>query len=172
MKKILFTCGCFAFAGFLTAQSLVPYEVPDSPFKIYTFGTPETEISYSEDSSRVWTTESNYDSSTYSFIGVELSEPIESETEQLELLQAYMDFLVATFEITNTAGYGLGHTLEREPGFQGVRDFWIDAAGVEYSVMGWVNNRYVVVFLVSKSGELPDYERSEIFLKSLHILSN
>lgn len=144
-------------------------------FQKYTVGTKGTTVyfpgamsesdfgtSYSSDSSRVITGEKlAVDSLNYAMILVELTEPL-TEEDMEEVLTNYMDYLKEQFGVTGAAGYGKGHTSEKNPGAKGVIDFWEDAEENKYDVSGWVNSNFIAVMLVYGQKET-NYNISKMF---------
>lgn len=144
------------------------YPIGDSGCEGYFPGDPEFEMTWSDDSSKVYTGEVALDSFNYFAICVKLSEPQSaSQREQLDLLESYMDFLQEALEVTGSAGYGEGHTLEYYPSVSGVIDYWEDAGGNSYTVKGWTNTQYLVVLGIYGQGEYPYFNAGQMYLEGI-----
>lgn len=128
---------------------------------------PIFELAYSQDSSKITTTEIQIDAHYFSLIHVDIKNAITDSLEQEQLLVNYLDFLRDNFSIVQSAGYGKGHTLSTYPKAHGMIDFWKDVEGNEYSVKGWVTKNTVSIFMVYGTGEYPIYNVKELFFNGL-----
>ncbi len=161
----------------VTAHAQVPrfekHQVGTTGVSLYCPTTPEFELSYSEDSSAVYTTDMEVDSFNFSAIVVEFSSEMgEDKTANEELLITYLDFLQNQFEITGNAGYGKGHTLEQYPDVVGVIDYWEDADNTQYSITGWINSKYLVVLLIYGPETYPNYTVTELYFNGVRFEPN
>ncbi len=161
----------------VTAYAQVPrfekHQVGTTGVSLYCPATPEFDLSYSEDSSAVYTTDMEVDSFYFSAIVVEFSAAIgDDKTANEELLITYLDFLQNQFAITGNAGYGKGHTLEQYPDVVGVIDYWQDADSTQYSITGWINSKYLVVLLIYGPSTYPIYNVAELYFKGVRFESN
>lgn len=127
---------------------------------------PEFELTYSEDNAEVYTASMDIDSFTFGCIAVKFAEPFtDSDPDDMEeLLMSYMDYLKEAFEITGSAGYGRGHTLEAYPDARGVLDYWEDAQHTQYKVMGWVNQNNLGFLYVSGPKDYPFANLQDMYL--------
>jgi hypothetical protein len=126
---------------------------------------PSFEISYSEDSSRVYTGEVKVDDFSFGIICVKFSSIMESgKEEKEELLVRYLDFLKSTLNIKEAAGYGKGHTLASCPAANGIIDFWTDVDGFKWQVKGWINESNLSVLYIYGKEDYPNYNIASIFL--------
>ncbi|MBK8558079.1 MAG: hypothetical protein IPL65_21095 [Lewinellaceae bacterium] len=127
---------------------------------------PEFEMNPSEDGAEVYTAEVTVGDFAYSCIGVKFSEPFsDSSPDDMEaLLESYLDFLKDAFEIEGSAGYGHGHTLEAYPDARGLLDYWRDADGLEYSIMGWANQSNLGVLIIYGKTEYPSVSAANMYL--------
>jgi hypothetical protein len=83
------------------------------------------ELSYSPDSSKVYTGEVFSDNHHFSIILVELKDYVfENKEEKEGMITSYLDYLKESFSIVSAAGYGNGHTMESNPEAVGVIDYW------------------------------------------------
>jgi len=99
-----------------------------------------TDSTYSEDSSLIYSGEIALDSFHFFIILVDIKNPIpDSGLARETVLVNYLDHLKSSFSITESVGYGRGHTL---PGYDqalGVLDYWKDEFGDSWSVKGWTD---------------------------------
>jgi hypothetical protein len=131
-------------------------------------GDPQFETTFSEDSSKVYTGEVSTDSFNYFAICVKLSLVLnDAKEEQIGLLESYMDYLQQAFDITASAGYGEGHTLDGYPAVSGVIDYWTDIDGYQWAVKGWVNAQFLVVMGIYGSGEYPYFNAQQMYFNGI-----
>lgn len=122
------------------------------------------ELTLSEDSSEVWTAETEIDSLLYSVICVKFNDMILELTEDKTfMIESYLDFLKTQFEIIDSAGYGEGHSMTDDPSVIGVIDFWVDDENYQYSVKSWCNGEILAVMLVH-SYQNPENVSANVFL--------
>ena len=126
----------------------------------------EFEMSYSEDSAKVYTGECKADGISYGLICVKLKEPVEAGTQAEDLMINYLDFLKTQFKIKSSAGYGKGHTMDKKPEAKGVIDYWTDQTGDEWKVKGWTDGKFIAVLYVYASGKLEYSPKQDVFLNS------
>lgn len=125
------------------------------------------EKSFSDDSSEVYTLDIEEGGYHYAAIVVKLNgTTLETYEERESLLIDYMDFLMSTFNITEVAGYGKGHTLESEPDAVGVIDYWFDGED-EWAVKGWATKTHIVILMLYGSDEYPSITSQELFLNGV-----
>lgn len=126
----------------------------------------EIDVSKSDDGADVYTAEVQLDNIFYGIILVDFlpgsMDGISKEGME-EVLTSYLDFLQGSLSITETAGYGKGHTLESNPDAVGVLDYWEDATGEPWVIKGWVDNNSLAVMYIYSS-ELPAQGIQDIFL--------
>ncbi|MBL7764987.1 MAG: hypothetical protein JNJ58_02760 [Chitinophagaceae bacterium] len=146
VKKPVGNSGCFAY-------------LPDDQ-------TPKNfDISYSPDSSKLYTGDFSSGEFHYSLIVVKLKEKISgTRTEMEDLLIAYLDYLQTSFNITNTTGYGKGHILKDAPDAIGVLDYWEDSEDDSWVVKGWTNGSIMAVMMVYGPREYPNQNALDLFL--------
>lgn len=153
------------------APKFAKYPIGNSGLNIYLPAQPDSvTLAYSPDSSKVYTIES-LDSSSgkyYHFgaIVVDLKEKLAGGEEE-DMIIAYLDYLKTAFEITESAGYGKGHTLETHPAAKGVIDYWKDKEGDEWRIFAWADTNYVVVMFEYGPGDYPNENVIEIFRKGI-----
>ncbi|MCG3168075.1 MAG: hypothetical protein POELPBGB_03875 [Bacteroidia bacterium] len=123
------------------------------------------DVSKSDDGADVYTAEVEFDSSFYGMIVVDfVPGTMDGSTKEdmEELLVGYLDFLQQQFMITESAGYGRGHTLESNPNAVGVIDYWADETGFEYKVKGWADTKTLAVLYIG--GKEPVFNVQEMYL--------
>jgi hypothetical protein len=127
------------------------YDIEDSGCKVYLPKAPENiDVSYSQDSSLVYTLEVDPEYwSPYRFglIVVKLKD-VDLNGQEEDMLKAYMDFLKTTLNITSSAGYGLGHTLNTHSTAKGVLDYWLDDQGDDWVVKGWAAESTLTIMYI------------------------
>jgi hypothetical protein len=165
----------FLFCFVLTAYQLIAkpprmakYPVGKSGIQLYFPAKPsEATLSYSEDSSKIYTISSldTSQNSQYYFdaIIVELKDDIKAQEHIDDLVVPYLDFLKKQFNIANAVGYGKGHTLSTHLTAKGVIDYWDDGDGLMYKVTGWGAEKYIVILVVYGVEEYPIFNITEMF---------
>lgn len=128
---------------------------------------PEIDVTYSEDSSQVYTYEERIGEHNFALIHVKISIPLEDSLTEIQTLLSYLDFLKEQFSVTQSAGYGMGHTLEDSPETQGLIDYWEDADGLQYAIKAWVNKNYITVFLIYGQDEYPIYNVQQMYFNGI-----
>jgi hypothetical protein len=154
------------------AQNFQKYQINNSGRYAYFPEDPGVfEVEPSEDGSDVYTADilfvdKHFRTSHYGTIMVDFPDNVfnESSKEQLEgLLIGYLDYLKQSFSITESTGYGKGHTLESNPDAIGVIDYWVDVDKTPWKIKGWVDkNTLAVMFIYGES--LPEEGYQEMFL--------
>jgi len=125
------------------------------------------EKSFSDDSSEVYTLDVEESGYHYAGIVVKLNgTTLETYEERESLLINYMDFLTSTFNITEVAGYGKGHTLESNSDAVGVIDYWFDGED-EWAVKGWATKTHLVILMLYGADEYPSITSQELFLNGV-----
>ena len=148
-----------------SGQSMKKYPISGSGCFAYMFCEPgEFEKTYSEDSSVVFTGECNEDSLTSGIICVKLRETVAAGDDAENLLISYLDYLKTIFEISSSAGYGKGHTLDGKLEARGVIDYWKNKEGSEWKVKGWTDGKFISVLYVMAKGELNETTKMDVFL--------
>ncbi len=128
------------------------------------------EVEPSEDGSDVYTGEvlfvKDFQSCHYGIIMVDFTDGMmdELDKEGLEgVLISYLDYLKQSFSITESTGYGKGHTLESNPDAVGVIDYWVDVDKTPWEIKGWIDkNTLAVMFIYGE--KLPEEGYQEMFL--------
>lgn len=164
---VIFFIGIFLPAS-LSAQ--VPrfskYNVMESGASLYMPEEPLWELSYSEDSSEVYTTEVLYDSVLYGAIVVKFGESLGDDPEVWEnVLVSYLEFLNSdAFGFTSVTDPGYGHTLESHPSAKGILEYGEDESGTQFAIKGWVDQNFLSVLYTGSIGEM-NFNVQQIFLQ-------
>lgn len=167
MKKILLlfiltTCTLLSFG-----QSLKKYTISNTGCSVYMFCDPgEFELSYSEDTARIFTAECTTDSITFSVILVELKDSTTTLKDGEDLLVAYLDYLKTAYKISSAVGYGKGNRLRENANTIGVIDFWKGDDAANWKVKAWTNKKFIAVLMCYSKLELPD-TKVNVFLEGV-----
>jgi hypothetical protein len=165
MKKLAFMACILLALSSTQAQSLKKYPIGNSGCSVYMYCDPgEFEISYSQDSATIFSSECEKKPLNYSVICVKLREPVAAGDDAEGLLISYLDYLKTAFHIKSSAGYGKGHTLEKKPEARGVIDYWNDADGVAWKVKGWTDGKFIAVLAVYGKGKVDITPKEDLFL--------
>jgi len=131
-------------------------------------GSPEFDMSASEDGSQVHTGGLEQGGFVYGVIALRFATPLDDDPETWEqLLITYLDFLKGQLGVTGAAGYGPGHRLESEPSARGVIDFWEDSSGTKYAIKGWVTQTHLAVLYIAGPTEYPVFNAQQIYLDGI-----
>ncbi len=174
MKTLIFSLLLMLFCGFSQAQDdefNVPRFVkqPIENTGCYAYFPSDAEmtfdLSYSPDSSKVYTGDFLSGDFHYSIILVQLKDLVMENTEDKEnMLVAYLDYLRESFSIVGSAGYGKGHTMESNPSAAGMIDYWQDDEGDLWMVKAWADGSTIAVMLIYGTIEYPSYSAAQLFL--------
>ncbi len=128
---------------------------------------PNFELSYSPDSSKVYTGEVLSGNHHFSVILIEFNDmELQNKEEKETILVNYLDYLQETFNIENAAGYGKGHTMESDSEAVGVIDYWQDVDSDLWVVKAWANKNYLAVMMLYGPEEYPYFNLQQLFLDS------
>ena len=167
MKSLLlFILVCLSFAAW--SQEPIPrmqkYSVLETGCTYYLPDSVNFELSFSEDGAKVIVCEVLFGNFHFSTITVEFVEgTVESEEDKKAILESYLDYLKGTFEITESANYGWGHTLDSNPNAIGVIDYWVDSEGTQFALKAWCDGAFLSVMLIYGNEEYPYYNVQEMF---------
>lgn len=174
MKTLIFLILPLFLVGTLRAQSadftpprLVKTAIGASGCHAYLPDDAEIafDVSYSPDSSVVYTGDFASGDFHYAVIVVKLNNMVlETLEEKQAMLTSYLDFLQSEFSITESAGYGMGHTLTAYPDATGVLDYWEDADLDEWTVKAWADGSTMAVMAVYGATDYPSYSALEVYL--------
>lgn len=136
-----------------SAQSrLKKLPIGNSGCAAYFYCNPgEADLSYSPDSSQVYTMSCNDSSLNYGLICIRFNASMLPLSEPVELMTQYMEFLKTSFEVTQAAGFGKGHTLAGQDGVSGVIDYWTTKDGNEIQVKSWTDGKGIGFMYVKGS---------------------
>lgn len=163
LLSFIFTClsPCEGTAQIRFAK----YPVEDTKCHIYLPAAPEWQLSYSEDSSRIYISVVEIDSISFCTFVIELKESLADDRSAYEnVLLSFMAHLNQNvFEVTNAMEPGMGHTLESNPKAVGVIQYAEDAEGNQMKVKGWADPHHIAVLYVISKSEVA-FNIQEMFL--------
>ncbi len=141
-----------AFAASAQVPRFAKYQINQTGRYAYYPSDPGTaKAEKSDDGSDVYTLEVQSDSTFYGTIMVDFTDGLldaSSKQEIEDMLISYLDYLQGAFSITESAGYGKGHTLESNPDAIGVIDYWQDATGEPWIIKGWADKNTLAVMYI------------------------
>lgn len=156
----IFFCTCISLVN---AQGMKKYDIDGSGCKAYFFCDPGAAMkSYSEDSSEIYTMECNADNLHYGLICVKYSAAALPIAEPETLMIQYVDYLKQQFNITESAGYGKGHTMSSNVKATGMIDYWKDSEGGEWKIKSWTDGQFIGFMYVYGDAELPGDKTTKI----------
>lgn len=129
-------------------------------------GEIEFSLEYSPDSSKVYSGEIYVDGYSYAVIAVKFNEAtvLETAEEKNDMLVSYLDFLKESFSITESAGYGMGHTLEKFPDAVGAIDYWLDVDGDVWEIKGWADSNTLGIMMIYGPTDYPNFNAQQLYL--------
>jgi hypothetical protein len=172
MKRIGLIVLLMAVATYGWTQSVprfAKYDIAETGCAVYLPGDPgEFDLTYSEDSSEVYTGEVTHEDFNFAVILVKFYEPLGDENEvKNDMIKGYLDFLQGQFSITGSAGYGEGHTMDAAPNAVGVIDYWEDSDGLQYAIKSWCDGKFLAVLLLYGNEEYPIFNAQQMFLDGI-----
>jgi hypothetical protein len=168
MRKFLLPLLGFALLN-VSAIAQIPrfskYSVKETGAFVYMPAEPNWTIELSEDQSKVYSTQVQSGTTFYGVIVVELAEQLPDDTQVWEnLLSSYMVFLHdEVFQLLSDLDLGYGHKLECCPSAIGILEYGEDVEGIQYSIKGWVNRKYIAVLWMADEEE-PNINYQQLFL--------
>lgn len=157
MIRILTGIFLLAATSFSYGQSFKKYAIGNSGCSVYSYCDPgKFEMTYSQDSAKVFTSECNIDNVYYGMICIELTEPTANIKEGEDVLVSYLDFLKSAFKVTEAAGYGKGHRLRGKEGTRGIIDYWKDGDKNQWKVKGWTDSKFIAVLYAYSLADLSE----------------
>jgi len=167
--KFLILLLLFAVASSTFAQKVPRFKkitIMNSGCSAYFPEEPKNfEVSFSEDSSLVYTASTEFDGFVFGIIAVKFKEQFTaSKTEHEDMAVSYMDFIKTLFNIQASTGYGKGHTHRLNENAIGVIDYWEDSQGQQYKVKCWIDENYICFMYIHGAAEYPYFEAAEMFL--------
>lgn len=169
MKKLTLLLLLLACLGTSFTQSLKKYAIGASGCQAYFYCDPGTfEMTYSEDSSKVYSAECTNDGTGYGVVCVKLSEALTDLTAAEDLLVTYLDYLKTNFKITSSAGYGKGHRLKDREDTRGIIDYWTDKEKDNWKIKGWTDGKFIAVLYAYNKKDIPE-AKVNVFLESFRL---
>ncbi len=152
---------------FCSSQVLKKYNIGKSGCAAGFYCNPGNfEMTYSPDSSKVYTGECKLGGLTYDVICVQMKEQIKELTYAEGVLVQYLDYLKSSIQVTTATGYGKGHKLKGNEKATGITDYWKDKDNNNIKVKGWTDGTYIAVLLVVSDKEIAD-TKSKVFLDGI-----
>ena len=146
------------------SQSIKKYPIGASGCAAYFFCDPGTfNVSYSEDSSKIYMAECISGETNYGLICVQLKQ-VNLKIEEVEpVMLSYLDYLKTLFKVTSAAGYGKGHRLRGQENIHGIIDYWKDDNGQNLKIKSWTDGHFII-FLYAKSAKELVETKTNVFL--------
>ena len=167
MKKMLFIVLILLSTSIIYSQTrFAKYPIEKSGASIYLPGEPTWELTFSEDSSEVYTGNVGIDTVNYSAIVIKFKEKFEDKNgeELQDLLTSYIDFIGSSvLELVEIVPVGYGHTLESNTSAIGAITYGVDADGYNYAIKGWIDNEFLAILMVISETEA-NFTMQELFL--------
>jgi hypothetical protein len=166
MRNLILTALLLVPALLINAQSspvFTRYKISETGCSAYFPSDPgQITVEQSPDSLSVYTGEATWGSANYALILVDLEDHMaDLSIEELEdLMTAYMDYLQGEFDLTESTGYGKGHTLDSNPDATGIIDYWEDDDGTKYDVKSWADNHFLSVLIVYSTEDVDENYKS------------
>lgn len=171
MKKLIFLVFVLILSNVKSQTNSIPrlekMSIPECDCSVYMpQGTSMFNKAFSQDSSLVFTAEYvTEDNFSFSAIAVKFKESLgKDKTINEEMLVMYMDYIKAQLQITESAGYGKGHTMEKYPNAIGIIDYWVDASGFQFAVKGWIDGDKLAILYIAGSTEYPVFNLQQMYL--------
>ena len=141
------------------------YPIEKSGASIYMPDEPTWELTFSEDSSEVYTGDVEIDTVNYGAIVIKFKEKFDENDEELQdLLTSYIDFIGSSvLELVEMVPVGYGHTLESNTSAIGAITYGVDADGYNYAIKGWIDNEFLAILMVISETEA-NFTMQELFL--------
>jgi len=155
-------------SNLLKAQAPIfhKYPIAETGYAVYFPKNPGNfEVTYSKDSLLMYLGNVEFDNIGYDMILTLLNDTYANTSkEELEkLLVTNLDFLKGIYNVSDTTGYVRGQKIKTYPNVTGILDSWKDKYGSDIIIKGWVNNKVLVVLVVSGK-PLPPYDFQTLFL--------
>lgn len=150
-----------------TSPAFISYPVTGADCHLLLPAKPDTvELSYSPDSSRVYTIEC-LDSSTGTYfhwgaLVVRLN-GIDLAAQENEMLVSYLGYLQTAFNITEASTVSYGLMLPTHPTAKGVSVTWTDGDGDRWSVVAWGAESTMIVQFVYGPRRYPSQATLDTF---------
>ena len=167
MKPILLLAS-FLISAALNAQTLKKYPVSTSGCFLYNYCESKYDVTYSDDSSKVYTGECKSGEVTYGVICIKLLRPFDDLLAAEDLMVSYVDYLKGSFGIKKAAGYGKGHRLNNNEATRGILDYWEDKELDKWTIKAWTDGKFIGFLYAYSKKELPE-QKVNVFLDSFRL---
>lgn len=162
---LLFITNCFSQKDFKVPRLQKTALGKSGCFAYMPKGDLTCQLTYSIDSSEVYNCDISEGDFVYSVIVVKLKDTrLSTEEDKNDMLIDYLDFLQTNFSITESAGYGLGHTLNNYPEAVGILDYWKDSENNQWSVKGWADSSTIGIMMLQGPTDYPSFNVQQLFL--------
>jgi hypothetical protein len=166
LRIIVFLC-LFVTVGSMLAQvpKFSKYSIRETGAGLYMPAEPIWEISYSDDSSKLYTAEVEFGGVNYGAIIVKFAESLGDNSKDWQnMIVSYLEYLnKSVFEFESVVDPGFGHKLESHPEAVGVLQYAEDQEGYDYVIKAWADSKYMAVLFVSYRDEM-NFNYREIYL--------
>jgi len=130
---------------------------------------PAWEISYAEDSSRIWLGEAMESDIFFGVICVEFAAPLVNESTKDDLVlmaENYLTYLQTEFNIVAHSGYSISYVVEINENACQITDEWEDAEEDSWLINVWIDpyNMTVMYMYSGPENNMNDY--SDMFFNS------
>ncbi len=166
IRFILFLVSLFCITSG-NGQSVKKYPIGESGCAAYFFCDPGTfNVSYSEDSSKIYTAECITGETGYGLICVQLNQ-VDLKIDDVEpVMLSYLDYLKTLFKVTSAVGYGKGHRLRGKENIHGIIDYWKDENGMNLKIKSWTDGNFII-FLYARSAKELVETKTNVFLDGI-----
>jgi len=155
MKKIF--CFLLLFGSFTVySQSLKKYAIATTGCSVLSYCEPKFNITYSEDSAKVYTSECGDNDIYYMVICIELKQTLSPVFKAEAALMTYVNHLKTQFKVISSTAYSTGHKLNGNEKTRGIAEQWKDDEQFNWKVKGWTDGRFLTVLLVYSKKDLPE----------------
>jgi hypothetical protein len=151
-----------------SSQMLKKYPAGASGCSAYLYCSAKFEMSKSQDSSLVYSSECTVGEVSYGVICIKLLNPLTDLAMAEDLVVAYADYLKGSFEITSAAGYGKGHRLNNNENTRGILDYWEDKDKNNWKIKAWTDGHYIGFMYAYSKKELPE-TKVNVFLDGFRL---
>jgi len=164
---LLLWCGFFVSAQESSTVSFSKYPIETTGCHIYLPAVPPAwAISFSDDSSSVYTNSVTYNDFIFDAILVSFKVPFTGESHEVleDLLISYIDFLKEAYDTDESSDYGKGQILPGNDDALGVMAFWESADGTQTKLKGWITETHLAVLLVYGTNDPSELALTDAFL--------
>lgn len=156
MRKTLLLLVSLLPAMFCSGQALKKYNIGKSGCAAVFYCNPGNfDLTFSPDSSKVYTGECKNGDVTYDVICVKMKEQIKEIPDAEAVLVQYLDYLKSSFQIVTASGYSRGYKLKGKANTSGITDMWKDKDNNNIKIKGWTDGKYIAVLIMISEKDIP-----------------